>query len=124
VIAGAQSLTIADYLRLHPRLMVGASVHGMEEARRACDEGAAFLLAGPVWPTPEKQGILEPLGPGELSEIAALGLPVIAIGGILAAEQVRAALGAGAQACAVLRATAQPEVLADLCRAAQAAAQG
>jgi len=120
VIAGARSLDVADYLRLDARLRVGASAHDMEEARFARDAGAHFLIFGPVWDTPEKSGRLEPRGPAGLAAAAALGLPVIAIGGILAAEQVRAACAAGAHACAVLRAAAAPAQLSELTRAAAA----
>lgn len=123
VIAGSQSLGVGDYRRLHAGLLIGASVHGADEARRAQAAGADFLVAGPVWPTPQKEGIVQPLGLAGLSEIVALGLPVVAIGGMLTPEQVREAVRAGAHACAVLRAAAQPVELQALCRAAASATQ-
>lgn len=118
VIAGARSLEVADYLRLDARLLVGASVHDLEEARFARAAGAHFLLFGPVWDTPEKRGRLEPRGPAGLRQICALGLPVIAIGGILEPRQVLEASAAGAHGCAVLRAAAEPAQLSELTRAA------
>lgn len=120
VIAGARSLGVADYLLLDRRLMVGASVHDEDEARRARDDGAAFLIFGPIWATPEKSAFLEPRGLGALAQLAALGLPVIAIGGILTPAHVRSALDAGAHACAVLRAAVEPATLSALVRSADA----
>lgn len=114
VISGARGLPLADSLAAFPRLAHGASVHGPEEARAARDAGAAFLLFGPVWETPEKRGVLAARGPGALADACALGLPVVAIGGVLAPEQVRAARAAGVHAVAVLRAAREPERLAAL----------
>ncbi len=111
VIAGARGLSVADLHHAFPQLTVGASVHSLEEARAACSEGASFLLFGPVWETPSKAGVLDPRGLDALASVCALGVPVIAIGGILAAAQARAVQAAGAHACAVLRAAADPEVV-------------
>lgn len=117
VIAGTRSLALGQLRRAFPGLLLGASVHDQAEAERACADGAGFLLFGPVWETPAKAGVLAPRGLAPLARVAALGLPVIAIGGITAPEQLRAARAHGAHACAVLRAALAPERLDRLIRA-------
>lgn len=118
VIAGVRSLEVADYRRAFPQLLVGASVHDRAEAERARTDGAAFLIFGPIWATPGKEAFLAPRGPAALAEIIRLGIPVIAIGGILTPDQAAAACAAGAHGCAVLRAAAEPAQLSELVRAA------
>jgi thiamine-phosphate pyrophosphorylase len=114
VIAGADSLSVADYRRAFAGLLTGASVHDAEEARIARAAGAAFLIFGPVWETPSKAGWLAPRGLGALAEVTRLGLPVIASGGIVTVERVRAARAQGAHGCAVLRAASNPALLEEL----------
>ncbi|MDA1260536.1 MAG: thiamine phosphate synthase [Planctomycetota bacterium] len=114
VIAGVRSLPVAALRRAFPRLLVGASVHDEVEAAAAVSDGAHFLLFGPIWSTPEKHGVLLPRGIPALSRVCAVGVPVIAIGGILKSEQLLAARAAGAHACAVLRAASDPAALAKL----------
>jgi thiamine-phosphate diphosphorylase len=124
VIAGVRSLTVAIYRAHFGELTIGASVHDAAEAHRAREEGADFLLFGPVWDTPAKTGVLEPRGLPALAELAAGPLPVIAIGGVDRVSRVRAALSAGAWGCAVLRAGADPAQLAALCVAAAPQGRG
>lgn len=114
VIAGVRSAPVAALRREHPRLLLGASVHDLRAAAAARDAGADFLLFGPVWSTPAKQGVLEPRGLDALARVAALGLAVVAIGGVSTPEQVQAARASGAHACAVLRAARDPRLLAAL----------
>ncbi|MGH7537256.1 MAG: thiamine phosphate synthase [Gemmatimonadales bacterium] len=88
--------------RLDDRWWIGCSVHSLGEARSALDEGADYLLVGPVYPTATHPGV-SPLGLGPLREIVGLGIPVIAIGGVTpqrAAELRRT----GAHGVAALRA--------------------
>ena len=78
---GATDLAPADARRLLPHGWIGRSVHELDEARAAADEGADYLIAGPVYPTPTHPG--HPgSGPALITACAAIGLPVIAIGGI------------------------------------------
>jgi thiamine monophosphate synthase len=104
VIAGVRSLSVQVYREAFPLLAVGASTHTVEEATAAVAAGAHFLFFGPVWDTPEKSGILEPRGLRRLAEVVALGVPVIAIGGIERPLQVGQVLDVGAHGAAVLRA--------------------
>ena len=89
---GATDLAPADARRLLPHGWIGRSVHSRDEARAAADEGADYLVAGPVYPTPTHPG--HPgSGPGLIAACAAFGLPVIAIGGVTGdrLEELRAA---------------------------------
>lgn len=79
----ADDLTPADARRVFPGAWIGRSVHSLEEAREAREAGADFLVAGNVYRTashPDRPA----RGAGFVREVAALGLPVIAIGGITA----------------------------------------
>jgi len=98
---GRGGLTPADARRLEPEWWIGVSVHDLDEARAAQTAGADYLLAGTVFPTashPERT----PLGLSGLADIAALGLPVVAIGGITP-ERVAAVRAAGAYGVAAIR---------------------
>jgi len=78
---GHGSFTPADARRLHTGWWIGKSVHDLREAEAAHAGGADYLLVGPVFPTathPDRA----PLGVARLKEIAGVGLPVIAIGGV------------------------------------------
>lgn len=81
---------------------IGRSVHSDQEARTAIDQGADYLVAGNVFDTPS-----HPDRPGRglawLGGIAALGKPVVAIGGVTpeTASRVR---DSGAWGAAVIRA--------------------
>jgi len=111
VIAGIRSLPVAVYRQAFPQLLVGASTHSMEEAQAAVDGGAHFLVFGPVWDTPEKRGILAPRGLQSLEEVVALGLPVVAIGGIEGPSQIQQLQEVGAHAAAVLRVARETDKL-------------
>lgn len=114
ILAGVRTLPLQVYAERFPHLLRGASAHDVEEAKAAIDAGAEFLIFGPVWETPEKQGILAPRGLQALEAIASLGLPTLAIGGICSASEVRACMDAGAHGCAVLRAAQDPAIVAEL----------
>ncbi len=63
--------------------MIGVSTHSLDEALEAQQQGADFLLFGPVYFTPSKAPYGAPQGVNKLKEIVEkLSLPVYAIGGI------------------------------------------
>lgn len=78
----------------HP--LVGASVHGVAEARAAAAAGADFLLVGTLYATPSHPG-RSGSGTRVLRDLRELGAPCIGIGGITPArvEEVREAGGWG-----------------------------
>ncbi len=81
---------------------IGRSVHDVAEAAAAIEDGADFLLVGTVYATESHPG-RRPAGLGLVRETAALGRPVIAIGGI-DAGRAREAHAAGAYGVAAIRA--------------------
>lgn len=123
VIAGRGSLPAEVLRRLCPGLALGRSTHDLEEVAAAAAAGLDFVLFGPVWETPAKQGILAPRGLAALAEACGLGLPVVAIGGIDRRERAVACREAGARGAAVLRAAREPTLLAELARAWEAGSQ-
>ncbi|MFQ5519981.1 MAG: thiamine phosphate synthase [Candidatus Methylomirabilia bacterium] len=91
------------------RILIGASVHSLEEAQAAEREGADFLLFGPVYETASKRSFGPPQGLDALSRtVQAVGLPVFAIGGITP-ERVREVARTGAHGVAVISAILDAE---------------
>jgi thiamine-phosphate pyrophosphorylase len=99
---GAGSLDVAAARRLGPAWLVGRSVHAVADAHAARAAGADYLLAGPVFATATHPGA-PPLGLDALGAIVAVGLPVIAIGGVTLAG-IPALRAAGAWGAAAIRA--------------------
>ena len=65
------------------RLIIGASTHGIEEARKAEQDGADFITLGPIYETASKMRYGKPLGKDILNRIREeISIPVYAIGGI------------------------------------------
>ena len=95
------SLPVADTRLLAPDARIGASVHSADEAQAAAREGAEWAVAGNVFPTASHIG-RNGKGAEFLREIAAAGIPVIAIGGVRA-EHVAQLREAGAYGVAMIR---------------------
>lgn len=88
-------------------LPVGLSAAGVAEARDAEAEGAWYVGAGPVWPTPSKPDAGPPLGLEGLAAICReVAVPVVAIGGVDASNAADC-IRAGAGGVAVIRAVAE-----------------
>ena len=97
----AGDLTGADARRVLPHGWIGRSVHSVEEAGAAVEEGADFLVVGNIYHTPSHPD--QPArGPELVRDAARLGLPVIAIGGITP-ERARELKDAGAYGVAAIR---------------------
>jgi thiamine-phosphate diphosphorylase len=98
--------------------LIGRSIHSLEEARAAEAEGVDYVILGTIFATDSKPG-RAPAGLSLVSTVArAVGLPVIAIGGI-DESNVAATIAAGAWGVAVmsgiLRAAAPATAVARLC---------
>ncbi len=84
---------------LNDRFLVGRSVHGVEGAKRAAEQGASYLIAGHIFETASKEGE-EGRGLDWLAEVvASVEIPVIAIGG-MTVERIPQVLAAGAHGVA------------------------
>lgn len=88
---------------LRPGMLLGVSTHSAEQARAAQAAAADYVAVGSIFPTATKTGF-ELVGPGLLRELRGeIRLPLIAIGGITAAN-VGEAIRAGADGVAVISA--------------------
>lgn len=88
-------------------LALGISSHSLWELCRARSLAPRYVACGPVWPTLTKAMPWRPQGLHNLAWWRAMaGAPVVAIGGVLDAERVRAAAAGGADGVCVVRAVA------------------
>jgi thiamine-phosphate pyrophosphorylase len=87
---------LADFL-------IGASCHSLAEARAAADDGADYIIFGPVFETPSKMQFGAPLGIERLREVCGeIRIRVLAIGGIGMANTAKC-FEAGAAGIAAIR---------------------
>jgi len=105
--------------RLGRELLVGRSTHRPDEVAAARDEGADYVTFGPVYPTPSKAAYGEPPGLAGLSRAVALGLPVLALGGV-SASRLGEVAAAGAAGAAGIRMFLDPGRAAEVVAAARA----
>lgn len=78
------------------KLIIGASVHSIREARSAYSIGADYLILGHVFPTQSKSALGLPLGLNYLRKFcSAVSKPVLGLGGIRP-ESIKSVLDAGA----------------------------
>jgi thiamine-phosphate pyrophosphorylase len=87
-----------------PRRLIGVSTHSVEDVRRANQDGADYVVFGPIFETPSKRPFGPPLGLHLLADVCRRSsIPVLAIGGITC-ERVRDVRRAGAHGVAVIAA--------------------
>jgi thiamine-phosphate diphosphorylase len=98
----SRSLGVSDARRAAPTLAVGASVHSLDEARAAAEEGASWLVAGHVFSTATHPGEEGRGLPFVRALAAAVDVPIIAIGGVRP-EHCTVLRQAGAYGLAVIR---------------------
>ncbi|MGB9080601.1 MAG: thiamine phosphate synthase [Desulfuromonadaceae bacterium] len=113
---GVNSLPVAAVRKLLGKgKTIGYSAHAIDEALSAQAGGADFVTFGPLFHTPSKAAYGEPCGVRKLAAaVAALQIPVIALGGIspaTATEALSANVGGIAVISAIL-AAADPRVAA------------
>ncbi len=90
--------------RLGEETLIGVSAHGIAEAVHAEEAGADYVSLSPIFPSASKPGYGPPLGRRGLAEAARrLDIPIVALGGITAADAGEC-LAAGAAGVAVLSA--------------------
>jgi len=94
---------------LGPGLVLGATARGPQAARAHEAAGADYVGVGPAFRTTTKDGLPAPIGASGVGAVAsAIGLPVIAVGAVTAA-QVPELLGAGAYGVAVVSAVSEAD---------------
>jgi thiamine-phosphate pyrophosphorylase len=87
---------------LGPDRLIGISTHSVEEVRRANDDGADYIIFGPIYETPSKRSFGAPLGVDLLADVCRQStVPIFAIGGITC-ERVRDVRRAGSHGVAVI----------------------
>jgi thiamine-phosphate pyrophosphorylase len=97
--------------------LLGVSVHSLTEAVQAENDGADYIVLGPIYATPSKQIYGPPLGLATLEKTAqALRVPVVGIGGVTAAR-ARDMRAAGAFGVAVITAVLGADDVAAATRA-------
>lgn len=101
--------------------LVGVSCHSAAEVARARDAGASYAFLSPIFDTPSKRGYGPPLGTEALREAVALGLPLVALGGVTAARAPEL-FALGARGVAAIRAWLEAPDPAAAVRALVAAA--
>lgn len=83
--------------------VIGVSCHSFEEVQAAETSGADYAFFGPVFETPSKRPFGAPQGIARLGEVCrAVGIPVLAIGGV-EEENAVSCIRAGAAGVAAIR---------------------
>jgi thiamine-phosphate pyrophosphorylase len=100
MIARRDDPEIRDLRAVSTTPVILAAVHSFAEARAAIAAHADGLVVGTIWPTTSHPG-RQPAGLELISQCAALGKPVYAIGGVTA-ERAREAVAAGAYGVAAI----------------------
>lgn len=107
-------------------LLIGRSVHSVESALKAQEEGADYLFVGTIFPSRSHPGAT-PVGLDLLRRVTAVvSIPCLAIGGVTA-ENVGDVMRAGAVGAAVISAilaTPEPKAAAEGLVAAMASVTG
>ncbi|MDQ0160261.1 thiamine phosphate synthase [Alkalibacillus salilacus] len=85
----------------YPNLLIGRSVHSVEEAQDAAISGADYVIFGHIFKTNSKPGLL-PRGLEQLGHlIKSVDIPVIAVGGITP-KRVESVMTYGASGVAIM----------------------
>jgi thiamine-phosphate diphosphorylase len=97
-----RDIEVRDARTLLGQRLIGRSVHSIQGALEAEQNGADFVIFGPVW-TSESHADSSPVGVSALAEVAhAVGIPVLAIGGVTA-KRIAECHAAGAAGYAAIR---------------------
>lgn len=119
---GQTDLSIEDARRISGALWIGISTHNVAQVRAACAAGADYLGFGPVFATATKANPdpVQGLAGLRAAVVAAEGRPLVAIGGITAAN-VDDIYGTGAHALCAISAVNEARDPRDMARQFQRA---
>lgn len=85
-----------------PDRLIAVSTHSADEVQRAEQQGADFVVLGPIYDTPSKRTFGQPIGLASIDRACSKSrLPIFAIGGITR-ENVSEVMGVGASGIAVI----------------------
>jgi thiazole tautomerase (transcriptional regulator TenI) len=88
------------------QMRIGRSVHSLDGAKKAEDEGVDYIMVGHIFPSPSKPDHL-PLGLPSLRQIVkSIPLPVIAVGGI-DTDRINQVMSTGCAGIAVISAVSR-----------------
>jgi thiamine-phosphate diphosphorylase len=97
-----RDIAVGDARALLGHRLIGRSVHSLQDAMEAEQDGADFVIFGPVWAS-ESHADSVPAGVVALTEVArALRIAVVAIGGVTE-EHIAECHAAGAAGYAAIR---------------------
>jgi thiamine-phosphate pyrophosphorylase len=97
-----RDITVHEARALLGQRLIGRSVHSMKSALDAEEDGADFVIFGPVWPSDTHAGA-PPQGLDALAAVArSVRIPVLAIGGVTQ-DRIAKCEAAGAAGYAAIR---------------------
>ncbi len=109
--------------RVGDAMLLGVSVHTVEEARRAVRNGADYLGLGAVFPTSTKTDVDQMTNETLRAICDAVDVPVVAIGGINRGNLLKLS-GSGVDGVALVSAIFSAEDIEDACRKLRLLAEG
>ena len=109
--------------RVGDAMLLGVSVHTVEEARRAVRNGADYLGLGAVFPTSTKTDVDQMTNETLRAICDAVDVPVVAIGGINRGNLLKLS-GSGVDGVALVSAIFSAEDIEDTCRELRLLAEG
>ncbi len=109
--------------RVGDAMLLGVSVHTVEEARRAVRNGADYLGLGAVFPTSTKTDVDQMTNETLRAICDAVDVPVVAIGGINRGNLLKLS-GSGVDGVALVSAIFSAEDIEDTCRKLRLLAEG
>lgn len=113
---GQEDMTAGEVRRrVGEDMLLGVSVHTVEEARRAVRDGADYLGLGAVFPTSTKTDVDQIPNETLRAICGAVDVPVVAIGGINRGNLLKLA-GSGVDGVALVSAIFSAENIEETCR--------
>ena len=121
---GQEDMAVGDVRRrVGDAMLLGVSVHTVEEARWAVRDGADYLGLGAVFPTSTKTDVDQMTNETLRAICDAVDVPVVAIGGINRGNLLKLS-GSGVDGVALVSAIFSAEDIEDTCRKLRLLAEG